>query len=127
MSIQEALTLLLASIGVFFIVVSTVGLIRLPDLYTRVHAAGKAGTLGIIGVILGVGVYYITNVTIVIKMAALIAFFFLTAPVAAHMLDRAAFLTGVKPMAGTTPNDLEGAYDRKTRRLAAWRQQTPGD
>jgi multicomponent Na+:H+ antiporter subunit G len=117
MSVVELLTVLVAAIGVFFMVVSSVGLVRLPDLYTRVHAAGKAGTLGIIGVLAGVGVYYITNLTVVVEMIALIAFFFLTAPVAAHMLDRAAYLRGIKPMDGTSPNDLEDRYDPVTKRL----------
>lgn len=117
MNAVELITALLMGIGVFFVIVSSIGLVRLPDLYTRVHAAGKAGTLGIVGVLLGVGVYYITTLPIVIKMVAMIAFFFLTAPVAAHMLDRAAFLTGVQPMEGTTPNDLKGRYNYRTRRL----------
>jgi multicomponent Na+:H+ antiporter subunit G len=118
MSVLELLTVLLMAAGVFFVVVSSIGLVRLPDLYTRVHAAGKAGTLGIVGVLMGVGVYYITNPAVVFEMLALIAFFFLTAPVAAHMLDRAAFLTGVKPMEGTSPNELQGRYDPETRRLS---------
>mgnify|MGYP002780480294 CR=1 FL=1 len=116
----EIVALIIITIGVFFTLVSSIGLVRLPDLYTRVHAAGKAGTLGIVGVLLGVGIYYIgqQNFPIVLRMLALIAFFFLTAPVAAHMLDRAAFLTGVKPMDGTQPNDLVGRYDQETRRLS---------
>lgn len=120
MSLLEIITVLVTAAGVFFIVVSSVGLVRLPDLYTRVHAAGKAGTLGIVGVLMGVGIYYAAelNVGVVVRMLALIAFFFLTAPVAAHMLDRAAFLTGVKPMPGTTPNELAGRYDQETRRLS---------
>lgn len=118
MSLLELLTVLVTAAGVFFIVVSSIGLVRLPDLYTRVHAAGKAGTLGIIGVLLGVGLFYGNNLPIVFKMLALIAFFFLTAPVAAHMLDRAAFLTGVKPVEGTAPNELKGRYDPETRRLS---------
>jgi multicomponent Na+:H+ antiporter subunit G len=113
----EIVTLAITLIGVFFVVVSSVGLVRLPDLYTRVHAAGKAGTLGIIGVLLGVGSYYSASLPIVIKMMAMIAFFFLTAPVATHMIDRAAFLTGVRPMEGTSPNDLQDRYDYRTRRL----------
>lgn len=117
MSAVEWITALLMGIGVFFISVSSIGMVRLPDLYTRVHAAGKAGTLGIIGVLLGVGVYYITSAPIVIKMMAMITFFFLTAPVATHMIDRAAFLTGVQPMEGTTPNELKGRYDYQTHRL----------
>ncbi len=114
----EIVTLLVMAIGVFFIIVSSVGLVRLPDLYTRVHAGGKSGTLGIIGLLLGAGIFFITDLRVVFKMVILIAFFFLTGPVAAHMLDRAAFLTGVKPMEGTTPNDLQGRYDPETRRLS---------
>lgn len=114
----EIVTLAITLVGVFFVVVSSVGLVRLPDLYTRVHAGGKSGTLGIIGVLLGAGVFFITDLRIVVKMLILIAFFFLTGPVAAHMLDRAALLSGVKPMEGTYPNDLEGRYDPETRRLS---------
>ncbi|NJN18473.1 MAG: monovalent cation/H(+) antiporter subunit G [Oscillochloris sp.] len=118
MTLVEALTLIVLLIGVFFILVSTVGLVRLPDLYTRVHAAGKSGTLGIIGVLVGAGVFFISDTQVVFKVVTLIAFFFLTAPVAAHMLDRAAFLTGVEPMEGTSPNEIKGRYDRETRRLS---------
>lgn len=118
MSLREILTALVMAGGTFFIVVSSVGLVRMPDLYTRVHTTGKAGTLGIVGVLLGVGLFYITTPPVVFKMLTLIGFFFLTAPVAAHMLDRAAFLSGVKPMAGTEPNDLKGRYDPETRRLS---------
>jgi multicomponent Na+:H+ antiporter subunit G len=119
MSLLELITVLVTAIGVFFMAVSSIGLVRLPDLYTRVHAAGKAGTLGIVGVLLGVGIYYAAdqNFPVMLRMLALIAFFFLTAPVAAHMLDRAAFLTGVKPIETTRPNELEGRYDPETRRL----------
>lgn len=114
----EVVTLLIMLVGVFFVAVSSIGLVRLPDLYTRVHAGGKSGTLGIIGLLLGTGVFFITDIRIVFKMLILIAFFFITGPVAAHMLDRAAFLSGVKPMEGTYPNDLAGRYDPETRRLS---------
>jgi multicomponent Na+:H+ antiporter subunit G len=117
MTLLELLTLLVLGVGVFFMTVASIGLVRLPDLYTRVHAAGKAGTLGIVGVLLGTGIYYLSTPLVMLKLLALVAFFFLTAPVAAHMLDRAAFLTGVKPVEGTAPNDLAGKYDRETRRL----------
>ncbi len=118
MTLTEIITLLIMVVGVFFVVVSSVGLVRLPDLYTRVHAGGKSGTLGIIGVLLGAGIFFISDLRIVSKMLILIIFFFITGPVAAHMLDRAALLSGVKPMEGTYPNDLEGRYDPETRRLS---------
>lgn len=103
----EIVTLAITLIGVFFVVVSSVGLVRLPDLYTRVHAGANRARWASSGCCWA-GVFFITDLRIVTKMLILIAFFFITGPVAAHMLDRAALLSGVKPMEGTHPNDLEG-------------------
>lgn len=116
MSLVELITVAVTAVGVLFTLLSSVGMVRMPDLYTRVHAVGKAGTLGIAGVLLGVAVSFADPLTAA-KLIVLILFFFLTAPVAAHMLDRAAFLTGVRPLEGTAPNDLAGRYDPETRRL----------
>lgn len=116
MTVTEWLTILLALIGVSFILLSSFGIVRLPDIYTRMHAGGKSSTLGIIAVLLGVAIYNGTLISMA-KMVALIAFFFLTAPVAAHMLGRAAYLTGVKPVAATRPDELAGKYERKTGEL----------
>lgn len=116
MTILEGIALVLTAIGVFFIVLSAIGILRLPDLYTRVHAVGKAGTLGVIGVLLAVGAHF-ADLLISVRMIALIAFFLITAPVAAHMLDRAAYLIGVKPIPTTKPDDLAGAYNQETRQL----------
>lgn len=106
------LTLVLVLIGVCFMVLSSVGLVRLPDVYTRMHAGGKSSTLGIIALLLGVAVHR-GDLLAVAKIAALIAFFFLTAPVAAHMLGRAAYRTQVKPVRQTYPDELEGYYEQK--------------
>ena len=116
MSLSEIVTLVLATIGVVFMLLAAIGLLRLPDLYTRVHATGKAGTLGIAGVLLAVAVHH-GDLVVAAKMIALIAFFFLTAPVAAHMLDRAAYLTGVKRAPQTVQDDLAGKYDMEQGRL----------
>jgi multicomponent Na+:H+ antiporter subunit G len=116
MRLLDLIALILTLIGVCFMLISSIGLLRMPDLYTRIHASGKTGTLGIAGVLLGVAFHQADLITAA-KMVALIAFFLLTAPAAAHMLDRAAYLTGVKPMEATAPDDLRGRYDEQTRRL----------
>lgn len=116
MDLKEIVTLILATIGVAFVFISSIGIIKLPDLYTRVHASGKTGTLGIIGVLLAVAVHH-GDLIAAAKMIALIAFFWLTAPVAAHMLDRAAYLTGVKCAPQTVQDDLAGKYDVEQGRL----------
>ncbi|MCS6889505.1 monovalent cation/H(+) antiporter subunit G [Chloroflexus sp.] len=116
MSVTDILTLALAAIGVVFMFLAAIGMLKLPDLYTRVHATGKAGTLGITGVLLAVAVHH-GDLVAAAKMIALIAFFLLTAPVAAHMLDRAAYLTGVERAPQTVQDDLAGKYDVEQGRL----------
>lgn len=111
MTWQEVLTVFLVLVGVGFMTLSTIGLARLPDVYTRMHAGGKSSTLGIIAVLLAVAVHS-GDLVSAAKMLALIVFFFLTAPVAAHMLGRAAYLTNVKPLETTRPDQLAGKYDR---------------
>lgn len=94
-------------IGTFFIFSSSVGMIRFPDIYTRLHAATKASTLGIIFLILGAFLYLYVKENIVSgKLLLAIFFIFLTNPVAGHMLSRAAHHDGVKPV----HNKYDDAY-----------------
>lgn len=116
MTITEILTLILAASGVAFMVLSSFGMLRMPDLYTRIHAAAKAGTVGVIGVLLAVAVHS-QDILTAAKMFALIGFFLLTAPVGSHMIDRAAYLTHVETSDTTLIDDLEGRYDMQTGQL----------
>lgn len=116
MSFTEIVSALLLSVGVVFMLLSSIGLVRFPDLYTRIHAAGKAGTLGIIGVLLGVAVS-VGEFGVLMKMLALITFFLFTAPIASHMLDRAAYLNGVKTAPETATDELTDRYDHESGRL----------
>jgi multicomponent Na+:H+ antiporter subunit G len=83
--------------GVFFGFVATVGLIRLPDLYARLHAASKSDTLGSVlalagtAVVLGVG-------TESMKLIFLLLFLFVTSPTAAHAIARAGKEQDVEPV-----------------------------
>jgi len=84
--------------GTFFIFSSALGLIRFPGVYTRLHAATKAPTLGIISILLGAFFFlYGSHQIISGKMLLAIFFIFLTSPVAGHMLSRAAHRSGIKP------------------------------
>ena len=88
--IMAGVTMLL---GAFLMVVSGVGLIRFPDVYCRMHAAGKAGTLGVIMMILGAVIFFIPRDGTVIFRGLLAIFFqLLTSPAATHLLARAAYL-----------------------------------
>lgn len=90
--------------GAAFMFIAALGVARLPDLYTRMQAATKATTVGVVGVMCGVAIaHYDASVTI---RAVLVAgFFLLTAPVAAHAIARSAH-TGEVPLAPGTRIDL---------------------
>lgn len=90
MTIREGFVLFFALVGVAFMVISAIGILRLPDMYTRMHAAGKAATLGVICVLLAAGLYYPDHL---LRMILLIVFFFLTAPIATTTMARAAYRT----------------------------------
>jgi multicomponent Na+:H+ antiporter subunit G len=98
--IVSILTVLFLLSGTAFMVIATVGLIRLPDLYTRMHAITKAGTLGIILVTVSLAVHF-ADLSVATRAVALVVFVLLTAPVSAHMIGRAGYLGEVALWSGT--------------------------
>lgn len=91
MSILDIVTVLLAAIGVFFMVVSAVGILRLPDIYLRMHAAGKSATLGVTAILLAAGSHF--GSWELFRMILLVALFYVTAPVATTTMARATYRT----------------------------------
>ena len=75
--------------GVIFIVISSIGLIRLPDFYIRISAITKAITLGITLILIGIGIYF-NDLVIGSKVITIIIFMLITSPVSAHIIARAA-------------------------------------
>lgn len=82
--------------GLFFIVVGTIGLLRLPDFYSRMHATGKCDTLGVGLTITGLMIYNGLNF-ISVKLLFLVIFIFIANPVATHAIARAAYNVGLRP------------------------------
>lgn len=84
-------------LGAIFILVTAIGLIRLPDLYSRTHAASKSATLGIMFILLGVFLHFwLIEGHINTRILLGIVFLFITGPVGGHVIGRSAYLTGVK-------------------------------
>jgi multicomponent Na+:H+ antiporter subunit G len=81
--------------GGFFAFVAGLGVLRLPDVLIRMHATTKAGTLasGLIMLAVAVG---INDAPTIARAVSIVIFLLLTAPVAAHMIGRAAFRSGVE-------------------------------
>ncbi|OZM57783.1 Na+/H+ antiporter subunit G [Lottiidibacillus patelloidae] len=95
-------------IGTFFIISSVIGILRFPDLYTRLHAASKSGTLGVASILIGSFLYFLLFENIFSgKLLLGIVFVLLTAPVASHMLARAAYRSGVPMWEKSVQDDLK--------------------
>jgi multicomponent Na+:H+ antiporter subunit G len=94
----------LAVLGAFFGFVAAVGIVRLPDVYTRTHAASKSDTLAAILALAAVALA-IGSQSATIKAVFLLTFMFLTNPTAAHAIARAANDQGIEPW---TTDDGEG-------------------
>lgn len=98
------------------VLLAAVGILRLPDLLTRMHASTKAGALGISLIMVAVSLYF-TSLVVLAKAIAIILFIFMTAPVAAHAIGRAGYFVGVPVWTKTVKDELYDHYDADTHRL----------
>ncbi len=113
---KEIFSLTFIILGTFFILVSSIGILRMPDLFMRMSATTKASTLGVGFVLLGTAIQY-WDVGILSRAIVIILFLLLTSPVAAHMIGRAAYFDGVPLWGKTIVDELKGKYDKKTHNL----------
>lgn len=97
-------------VGVFFTFLSAIGVIRLPDVYSRMHAAGKSSTLGVISLMLATFIYFIPEGIVNAKILLAILFVFLTAPLSSLMVTRSAYRIGVPLEKKTIQDDLKKMY-----------------
>ncbi|RAZ66628.1 sodium:proton antiporter [Planococcus maitriensis] len=110
----DILIVVLIATGVLFSAVTALGLVRLPDVYTRTHAASKSSTLGVLSILLGTFVHFWFNEGIFnTQMVIAIAFLFITQPVAGHLIGRAAYMTGIKVAEETVRDDMGPAIEKR--------------
>ncbi len=91
------LSILFILIGIFFMFVGSLGVIRLPDFYSRTHAASKTDTLGILLVVFGLILFEGATINS-IKLAFILVFIALANPIGSHALARAALKSGLQPV-----------------------------
>ncbi len=104
-------------LGAGFGFVASLGLLRMPDLPMRLHATSKAGTLGAGLILFGVALFH-ADFGVTTRALVTALFLILTAPVAAHIIARAAYFSaGMSLWEGTRVNELEGRHDRETHAL----------
>jgi multicomponent Na+:H+ antiporter subunit G len=92
----EIPAILLMALGLFFMIIGAVGLLRFPDFYTRAHAVGKCDSLGEGLLVLGFVVYEGFSFT-TIKLLLLVLFIFVLPPTATYAIVHAAYQRGLKP------------------------------
>jgi multicomponent Na+:H+ antiporter subunit G len=100
----------LVLVGGAFMLLAGVGVLRMPDLFTRMQAATKGATLGAGCLLLAVAVHF-RHLHVSTRAVLVIVFVFLTAPVAAHLIARAAYAVGVPLWEGTLRDELKDARE----------------
>lgn len=100
-------------VGVFFTLLSAIGIIRLPDVYSRMHAAGKSSTFGVISLIIAAFLYFIPDGDFNVKLLLAILFVFMTAPLSSLMINRSAYRFGVPLEKDTVQDDLKEVYEER--------------
>ena len=112
-AIANTLIVILISTGVIFTIVAVIGVLRLPDVYTRSHASTKSVTFGVLCILLGVFIYFwLIEGDFNIKLLLGIFFLFFTAPIGGHVMARAAYISGVKPDALTKEDELKEVIEK---------------
>lgn len=95
-------------VGSIVSVVSAFGMLRLPDVYTRSHAATKSATLSVLACLLGAFIYFWSaDGYVSIRLILGIVFVFITAPVAGHLICRAAYRSRVPLAEGSGDDELK--------------------
>jgi multicomponent Na+:H+ antiporter subunit G len=96
MSIHQMVCIPFLLGGFFFFVAATVGLLRFPDFFCRLHATGKGDTLAVLLSLIGLTIYEGLTLTS-LKIIFIAVFMFLAQPTSTHAISRAAMRSGLEP------------------------------
>ncbi len=110
--------------GAALMLLAAVGIVRLPDLPTRMHATTKSGALGTSVIMIAVALSFMET-AVWARAVAIISFLILTAPVAAHVIGRAGYFVGVPLWDGTVKDALKESYDPDTHHLYSGLEDEP--
>jgi len=112
MTVVEIVASVMILAGVALGVIAGIGLHRFPDVFDRMHATSKPTTLGLALTLIGAAVV-LADPENIVKLVLVIAFQFVTAPIAAHMVGRAAYRAGTELSPDTIIDELADASDEK--------------
>lgn len=113
--IVDFIGMILMVFGSILILLASIGVVRMPDVYLRMSASTKAATVGAASLLLAAA-FHFDGADTLAQMALTILFLLLTAPVGAHIIGRAAYKKGAKLYERTVSDELEPYYDDKKHR-----------
>lgn len=100
----EWITMAFWIVGATLILLAAVGVLRMPDIFTRMQAAAKASTMGLACLLIGTAIELADGASVA-RAISIAAFIMLTSPVAAHTIARAAYITDVPLWSGTAVDE----------------------
>ncbi|MBK8434477.1 MAG: monovalent cation/H(+) antiporter subunit G [Chloroflexi bacterium] len=112
MSLLDILSTICLIIGTLLMVVAAFGMWRMPDLFIRMSATTKAGTVGLGFLLMALALHF-AELGLTTRALAIFVFTLVTAPVSAHMIGRAAYSDGVKLWEGTKVDELRPYYESR--------------
>ncbi len=108
---------ILSTVGAFAILFAAIGILRMPDFYLRLSVTVKASSLGVGLLLICAAIMFPDDASVTTKAIAIIFFLIITAPIAAHMISRAAYIIGIHLWKGSVLDDLDGMYNKETHEL----------
>lgn len=125
-TVIEVVVVVLVMTGTVMSLISSLGIIRLPDVYNRAHASTKSATLGILCILSGAFLYFFfTHGVSSIRLLLGIVFVFLTAPVAGHLIIRSAHRSKVALADISVQDDLQDYFDSEQKKKERAEQPNP--
>ena len=112
--ITEFFVSALVLVGCLFCILAAIGVVRMPDLLVRMQSATKAGTLGVACTAAAAAIHFNSPATSA-EAVILILLLFLTAPIASHLIGRAAYVSGIEIWSQTTRDDMKQQRSPGTR------------
>lgn len=116
--VVDALIMFFSGVGVLFILIASIGIVRMPDFYLRLSVTVKASTLGV-GFVLLSTVLYFGDLAVATKALAIVFFLFLTSPISAQLLGRISYFSGIPLWKKSVRDDLKGQYEKGSKILSS--------
>lgn len=108
---------ILSTVGALAIFFASIGILRMPDFYLRLSVTVKASSLGVGLLLICAAIMFPDDTSVSTKAIATMFFLIITAPIAAHMISRAAYFIGIHLWKGTVIDELDGMYNKETHEL----------